>query len=82
MAEVLLVPPRCSIPMQTQNISDNKSRLPPTLVTMPLSGSTIRNGHSNLDVFSPVNQNGSFEFDRVLKSGEVCKRTRKTKVCD
>lgn len=29
---------------------------------------------------SPVNQNGSFEFDRVLKSGYVQKRTQKTKV--
>lgn len=28
---------------------------------------------------SPVNQNGSFEFDRVLKSGYVQKRTQKTK---
>lgn len=34
----------------------------------------------NLDTFSPVNQNGSFEFDRVLKCGYVEKRTRKTKV--
>ncbi|KAL2018928.1 hypothetical protein VTK56DRAFT_10295 [Thermocarpiscus australiensis] len=32
-----------------------------------------------LDPFSPVNQNGSFEFDRVLKSGYVQKRTQKTK---
>ncbi|KAF2453577.1 hypothetical protein BDY21DRAFT_292566 [Lineolata rhizophorae] len=39
----------------------------------------IRNGHIGLDTFSPVNQNGSFEFDRVLKSGQVLKRTRKTK---
>ncbi|KAL2159599.1 hypothetical protein VTH06DRAFT_2168 [Thermothelomyces fergusii] len=31
------------------------------------------------DTFSPVNQNGSFEFDRVLKSGYVQKRTQKTK---
>lgn len=29
---------------------------------------------------SPVNQNGSFEFDRVIKSGYVLKRSRKTKV--
>ncbi|KIW03817.1 uncharacterized protein PV09_05117 [Verruconis gallopava] len=29
--------------------------------------------------FSPVNKNGCFEFDRVLKSGNVLKRTRKTK---
>ncbi len=28
-----------------------------------------------------VNENGSFECDRVLKSGTVLKRTRKTKVC-
>ncbi len=33
-----------------------------------------------LDSFSPVNQNGSFEFDRVIKSGYVQKRTQKTKV--
>jgi hypothetical protein len=33
------------------------------------------------DTFSPVNQNGSFEFDRVIKSGYVQKRTQKTKVC-
>lgn len=28
----------------------------------------------------PVNQNGSFEIDRVLKSGPLLRRTRKTKV--
>lgn len=39
----------------------------------------VRNSHLALDTFSPVNQNGSFEFDRVLKSGYVQKRTRKTK---
>ena len=31
-------------------------------------------------VMSPVNQNGCFEFDRILKAGPVLKRTRKTKV--
>jgi hypothetical protein len=30
--------------------------------------------------FSPVNENGSFEFDRVIKAGQVLKRGRKTKV--
>ena len=54
-------------------------RMPPAPMQIPLSTS-IRNGHLNLDVFSPINQNGSFEFDRVLKSGEVYKRSRKTKV--
>lgn len=36
---------------------------------------------NNASVMSPVNQNGSFEFDRVIKAGTVMKRTRKTKVC-
>lgn len=48
--------------------------------SIPLSASGRRSGHLNLATFSPVNQNGSFEFDRVLKSGQVLKRTRKTKV--
>ncbi|RKF77758.1 putative PH domain-containing protein PB16A4.02c [Golovinomyces cichoracearum] len=38
-----------------------------------------RNSILKLDLVSPVNQNGSFEFDRVLKCGVVQKRTRKTK---
>ena len=58
-----------------------KTRVPPTSIAIPQSTSAVRNGHLSLDVFSPVNQNGSFEFDRVLRSGEVYKRTRKTKVC-
>jgi hypothetical protein len=41
---------------------------------------TLRRSHLNLDAFSPVNEHGSFEFDRVLKTGAVLKRTRKTKV--
>ncbi|KAH9216002.1 hypothetical protein DL95DRAFT_297767 [Leptodontidium sp. 2 PMI_412] len=54
---------------------------PPSAVALPpsVSASRIRNSHLALDTFSPVNQNGSFEFDRVLKSGVVSKRTRKTK---
>lgn len=51
---------------------------PPISIPKPVNGP--RNGHLNLDTFSPVNQNGSFEFDRVLKSGEVHKRTKNTKV--
>ncbi|KAI9894327.1 MAG: hypothetical protein M1814_003083 [Vezdaea aestivalis] len=46
---------------------------------VPGPSSIARSGHLNLDTFSPVNQNGSFEFDRVLKSGTVQKRTKKTK---
>ncbi|QDS77372.1 hypothetical protein FKW77_005691 [Venturia effusa] len=52
--------------------------------TVPVDPMKIQSGpHEQrglfLDGFSPVNQNGSFEFDRVLKSGQVHKRTRKTK---
>jgi hypothetical protein len=40
----------------------------------------IRTANLTLDTFSPVNQNGSFEFDRVIKSAQVLKRTKKRKV--
>ncbi|KAF2718885.1 PH-domain-containing protein [Polychaeton citri CBS 116435] len=41
---------------------------PPSNITRPA-----------LDALSPVTQKGCFEFDRIIKSGEVLKRTRKTK---
>lgn len=44
------------------------------------SEGAIRKAHLTLDTFSPVNQNGSFEFDRVIKSGQVLKRNKRTKV--
>ena len=31
-------------------------------------------------LFSPMNENGCYDFDRVIKSGNLQKRTRKTKV--
>ncbi|KAJ4982527.1 ph domain protein [Stagonosporopsis vannaccii] len=34
---------------------------------------------ANAAVMSPVNHNGCFEFDRIIKAGPVLKRTRKTK---
>ncbi|GAB7357918.1 hypothetical protein MBLNU230_g0085t1 [Neophaeotheca triangularis] len=53
---------------------------PPTTAATPASVSNIqRNERLAIDTFSPVNQNGSFEFDRIIKQGEVLKRTRKTK---
>jgi hypothetical protein len=65
--------------------SSSSAGMQPTNMTIPLVPMKIPNstreqrGHF-FDSFSPVNQNGSFEFDRVLKSGQVHKRTRKTKV--
>ncbi|KAK1827827.1 hypothetical protein QBC39DRAFT_166608 [Podospora conica] len=55
--------------------------IPPSSITMPpqCSVTTRLRSRLGLDTFSPVNQNGSFEFDRVIKSGYVHKRTSKTK---
>ncbi|KAF2970598.1 hypothetical protein GQX73_g2954 [Xylaria multiplex] len=55
--------------------------IPPTSIHSPINTAVnrLRNGLS-LSAPSPVNQNGSFEFDRVLKSGYAQKRTQKTKV--
>ncbi|KAJ5312505.1 hypothetical protein PENANT_c027G04335 [Penicillium antarcticum] len=35
-----------------------------------------RASRGNLDPFSPVNENGSFEFDRVVKTGRVQRRVK------
>ncbi|KAI8628681.1 PH-domain-containing protein [Xylariaceae sp. FL1651] len=54
--------------------------IPPTSISLPVN--TIANRLRNqlgLSTSSPVNQNGSFEFDRVIKAGYVQKRTQKTK---
>ncbi|KAF2706019.1 PH domain-like protein [Pleomassaria siparia CBS 279.74] len=51
-------------------------------ITPPFNQSQVeipKNNHVGALVMSPVNQNGSFEFDRVIKSGTALKRTRKTK---
>ncbi|KAL8663875.1 MAG: hypothetical protein Q9168_008021 [Polycauliona sp. 1 TL-2023] len=65
-------------PVRAELHSNSRLRLPLAVNTLqPVT--EARSGHFNLDTFSPVNQNGSFEFDRVLKSGELYKRTRKTK---
>ena len=75
MAETQLQ--RASGPLSTQPMA------------IPVSGARKGNGLAapplgrlNVDASIPVNQNGSFEFDRVIKSGPLQKRTRKTKVRD
>ncbi|KAF7535515.1 hypothetical protein G7Z17_g13191 [Cylindrodendrum hubeiense] len=57
-------------------------RAAPRAMALPsanLDVSTRNRSNSNIDAFSPVNNDGCFEFDRVLKSGYVQKRTQKTK---
>lgn len=82
MTDVLLsnsqVSPTLDIKLAHPHDSFRPSRTMSVLIPQPAV--ERRNGHLNLDTFSPVNQNGSFAFDKVLKSGEVFKRTRKTKV--
>ncbi|KAK8041841.1 PH domain-containing protein [Apiospora rasikravindrae] len=60
-----------------------KINIPASAIAMPsntnnANGSRLRH-QLGLVTPSPVNQNGSFEFDRVLKAGQVQRRTQKTK---
>jgi hypothetical protein len=70
----------------TQTIQESSAlRLPGRgatfTMTLPINTSAGRaRDELALNTTSPVNQNGSFEFDRVIKSGYVQKRTTKTKV--
>ncbi|KAJ5893507.1 hypothetical protein N7495_005198 [Penicillium taxi] len=56
------------------NKSTPQIQLPERPSLHPFSAS--RNGQVNLDTFSPVNENGSFAFDRVLKTGKVYRRVK------
>lgn len=49
----------------------------PGATTTPLQNARIHG--LTLDTFSPVTQSGSYDFDRIIKQGQVLKRTRKTK---
>lgn len=62
--------------MSTRQLSHAGMKIEPP---QSRSSEAMRNNKLQPDVISPVNQNGSFEFDRVVKSGTVLKRTRKTK---
>ncbi|KAK3340084.1 hypothetical protein B0H65DRAFT_248868 [Neurospora tetraspora] len=79
MTEMYTQPPVSSATAPTQGRRVSVA-IPPSSIPMPPPSTAVRL-RSNLagETFSPVNQNGSFEFDRVLKSGYVQKRTSKTK---
>ncbi|KAI1378183.1 PH domain-containing protein [Hypoxylon crocopeplum] len=75
----------------TQSVRESAtSRLPGRGATLSILPSAAMAAPTNTQVnqlrrqftiptSSPINQNGSFEFDRVIKSGYVQKRTQKTK---
>lgn len=79
VAQPQMIPPRTPVgPSTTQT---KRSPLAVS-VPAPAQASKVRNSVMTPDAFSSsvVTENGSYEFDRVLKSGYVRKRTRKTKV--
>lgn len=83
MADVLSHPASASFtePAQPKRIERNPLTINSPPHTLPMSLNSLRSGQLHLDTFSPIDPNGVFEFDRVIKSGQVYKRTRKTKVC-
>ncbi|KAJ5558545.1 hypothetical protein N7535_008760 [Penicillium sp. DV-2018c] len=53
----------------------------PPIINLPEPGPSFQSrppprNSSNLGPFSPVNENGSFAFDRVLKTGKVLRRVK------
>ncbi|KAI1822947.1 PH-domain-containing protein [Xylaria intraflava] len=55
--------------------------IPATSIAFPINNAVNKlRSQLAFSISSPVNQNGSFEFDRVIKSGYVQKRTQRTKV--
>lgn len=78
MADVQVRPPVALACYPNKRSSIN---IPPTSIALPAPNVAARlKIHHSLDSYSPVNQNGSFEFDRVIKSGYLQKRTQKTKI--
>ena len=78
MAEVAhLGPPTMSATPQKRGPTPAPLLSPTVITDSNAQAASFRSGHLNFDTFSPVNQNGSFEFDRVLKSGKVHRRVKK-----
>ncbi|KAL9105280.1 MAG: hypothetical protein Q9227_009519 [Pyrenula ochraceoflavens] len=75
---------------QTSTLLRTRSSTPPRHINVPIRkivpqqandssvlNASYKSGHFNLDTFSPVNQHGSFDYDRVLKSGKVHRRVKR-----
>ncbi|KAF2806250.1 PH domain-like protein [Mytilinidion resinicola] len=67
------------IPAASRQKPSMGMKIEPPNLSMRLNTVQDKTNKQPSEILSPVNQNGSFEFDRVLKSGTVLKRTRKTK---
>ncbi|KAI1327874.1 PH-domain-containing protein [Xylariaceae sp. FL0255] len=83
MAETATLPPTAG-PTTAQSTHSSRIAtsitIPPMSLSLPINNVASRLRDTlGLPAPSPVNQNGSFEFDRVIKSGYVQKRTQTTK---
>ncbi|KAH6654340.1 hypothetical protein BKA67DRAFT_658644 [Truncatella angustata] len=69
------------VPSQATKLPKRGAKLTIPAAAASLSANITSRLRNQLPVSSPspVNQNGSFEFDRVIKAGYVQKRTQKTK---
>ncbi|ROV98270.1 hypothetical protein VSDG_04403 [Cytospora chrysosperma] len=80
MADVQSTPASLPASNPVQRSANIAIPIPPASISMPPQNSASRfKKQLSIDTYSPVNQNGSFEFDRVIKSGHLQKRTQKTK---
>lgn len=79
---VTVTPTVTDVPSNGAKLPGRGAKLTIPAVAASLSSNIASRLRSQLGLAtpSPVNQNGSFEFDRVMKSGYVQKRTQKTKV--
>lgn len=83
MAEVQMVPSTPSQPRDIQTPSRAVRVAPPASAYLALPSSAPSSAQRNQNRNTQLvvqNSNGSFPFDRIVKSGYVNKRTRKTKV--
>lgn len=80
MADVQLKPSALAASIPIKRSPNISIPIPPASISLPPQSATTRlKNQLPVDTYSPVNQNGSFEFDRVIKSGHLQKRTQKTK---
>ncbi|KIH89234.1 PH domain containing protein [Sporothrix brasiliensis 5110] len=75
------VAPQASAKPSLPPLSEPAQAIPSSSQAIPIPQAPAQRSQPlTLDTYvSPVNQNGSFEFDRVIKTGYVQRRTQKTK---
>jgi hypothetical protein len=67
-------PPRVAVPLRTALAAKRP------VSASPPAPEVRKSSLLDTAAFSPVNENGCFEFDRIIMAGVVWKKGRKTKV--